>query len=401
VSVELLAALDRKLLAELHHLRCELHAHPELSFAERNTATRLEKFLRSHGIAILARGVAGHGLVALIKGQKDGPCVALRADMDALPIMEENRLAYRSRTPGVMHACGHDGHMAAVAGAGLVLARLRHLWAGKIKLIFQPAEEEGNGARLMVEAGVLESPRPRAILGLHARPELRVGKVQVCSFPAAATGPFTLNIKGRGAHGAYPHLGSDPIVAGAQVVTALQQIVSRRIAPFEPAVVTVGAFHAGTRGNIIPESAQLSGTLRARSDAVMKKLQHWLRTTIKGVCRGLGVQGEIIFHEGTPALHNHPGVAKVVKQAAREILGLQNVIEEEAQTMGGEDFSFYLQRPRGVPGCLLWLGVENHEPLHSPRFDFGHQALRPAVLVLAQAAWKLLKENINHEGKVP
>ncbi len=385
-------ALDGELLGRLRELREGLHRRPELAFQEKHTAQAVADFLQREGIAVVARGVAGTGVVGLIESGRPGPCVALRADMDALPIQEESDLPYRSEVAGAMHACGHDGHVAAVLGAGALLKRARDNLHGNIKLVFQPAEEDGNGALRMVEAGVLENPKVDAVLALHARPPLPVGMAQVCLAPAAATCPFRIVVEGRGGHAAYPHLAADPITAGAQLVVALQQIVSRQVPPFEPAVVTVGSFKAGERGNVIPQRAELLGTIRSRSSPLMAQMKESLERMVEGVARSLGLGARVEFAEGTPALHNTPALVDLVERAAREMLGQDKVIRAEENTMGGEDFAYYLTGAKAVPGCLFWLGVDCPEPLHTSRFDFGQQAVGPGALVLARSAEMLLEE---------
>jgi len=384
--------LPGELIEQADELRRRLHRHPELAFQEHQTARVLEEFLAGHGVEIAGRGLAGTGLVALVRGAAAGPCVALRADMDALPIREETGLEWASARDGVMHACGHDGHMALVATTAAWLARHRGELPGTVKFIFQPREEKGNGARLLVEQGVLDAPPVAAIFAVHARPQLAAGQLQLCRVPSAATNPFTIEILGRGGHGAYPHLAVDPIAIGAQVVVALQQVVARQLPPGQPAVVTVGAFSAGEMGNVIPERARLRGTIRTRHPEVRRQAGEAVRRIAAGVAAALGGECRVEIEEGTPRVRNDDELLDLVEAVARPLLGDDNVLRQEAVTMGGEDFSFYLSEQGGVPGCLLWLGVETDEPIHTSRFDFGSTALAPGIRLLGELAYQALQK---------
>jgi len=382
-----LSSPGSNILAEIGSLREDIHRHPELAFEETRTARIVCDYLERAGVEVAARAVAGTGVVGLLRGERSGPCVALRADMDALPIEERSGLAYRSQNPGVMHACGHDGHTAVLLGAARLLAGVREQLPGCVKFIFQPGEEHGNGARRMVEAGVLtDAPAIGAIFALHARPQIGAGQIELDPVPGAATNPFELRVIGRGTHAAYPHLGIDPIVIGSQIVCALQQVVARRVAPGTAAVVSVGSFQAGQSGNIIPAQAILKGTIRTREPDVRKNVVEAVRGIACEVARALGGECQVEVEEGTPRLRNDPELMELVARVGMDILGEHNVIRHSQITMGAEDFSFYLEEQGGVPGCLFRLGVETDETIHTSGFDFGSAALEPGMLMMANVA---------------
>jgi len=384
---EKLTSLDPGILAEIGSLREDIHRHPELAFEETRTARIVCDYLEGAGVEVTARAVAGTGVVGMLRGERPGPCVALRADMDALPIEEQSGLAYRSQNPGVMHACGHDGHTAVLLGAARLLAGVREQLPGCIKFIFQPGEECGNGARRMVEAGVLtDAPAIEAIFALHARPQIGAGQIELDPVPGAATNPFELRVIGRGTHAAYPHLGIDPIAIGSQIVCALQQVVARRVAPATAAVVSVGSFQAGQSGNVIPAQAILKGTIRTREPDVRKNVVEAVRGIACEVARALGGECRVELGEGTPRLRNDPELMELVARVGMDILGEHNVIRRSQITMGAEDFSFYLEEQGGVPGCLFRLGVETNEAIHTAGFDFGSAALEPGMLMMANVA---------------
>lgn len=346
-----------------------LHRHPELGNREEQTSARIAEQLLSSGWEV--ERPVGTAVVGLLRGARPGKTVALRADMDALPVEEQTNLSFRSEVPGVMHACGHDMHTAGLLGAAKMLARHRDELRGNVKLFFQPDEEGNGGARRMIDAGCLENPSVDAVFGAHVDPELPVGSVGVKYGKSyAASDMFTVLVRGRGCHGASPNEGIDALAVGAQLVSALQSIVSRRIAPTDSAVVTVGSFHAGTAGNVIAETAELEGILRTLGQETRRNVRRWFEETVRGVCAAMGAEAEIRIRESYPGVVNHDSGVDLVRAAAEGMLGAEHVILEDAPTMGTEDFGEFLLR---VPGCFWHLGVQSQdprtsEPLHSPRF---------------------------------
>ncbi|MCL2548877.1 MAG: M20 family metallopeptidase [Symbiobacteriaceae bacterium] len=372
--------------------RRHLHQHPELGFQETNTAAYLSDLLGELGYQVQT-GVAGTGVVGLLHGALgNGKVVALRADMDALPVQELAEAEYRSRNPGVMHACGHDSHMAFTLGAAAILANLKDKLHGSIKIILQPAEEGPGGAQPMIEEGVLQHPIVDYVLGGHAWPDLAVGKVELQGGPMmAASNSWKMKITGRGGHGAEPHRCSDAIAIAAQIIVTLQQIVSRTNDPQDPAVFTVGMFQAGTRANIIAETAELSGTMRTFNDANRSRIQRLIAEIAEGICKPFGATFELEFADGFGATINDDDLAARVVKSAQKILGEAMVSTRMKPSMAAEDFACFAQQ---VPSCYLRLGVNDGirgiYPLHHNRFDIAEEALVTGAMVMAQAAVDLL-----------
>ena len=337
------------------------------------------------------RGVGKTGVVALLEGKVPGPCVLLRADMDALPVHEMNDVPYRSTVEGVMHACGHDCHVAALLATARVLKRLGPLERGSLKLVFQPAEEGGNGALAMIEDGVLESPKVDTAFGLHVWNHLDVGKIAVTPGPfMGAVGGFKARIIGVGGHGAIPHEARDPVLAAAHVVTALQQIVARNVDPLEAAVVTVGSIHGGDAFNVIPEEVSLEGTLRCFDPALADALPGHIERVVTHTAEAFGCRAEIEVEMMMRATVNTPEMAALVRDVAEGIVGKANVVE--MKTLGSEDFSEFLHR---VPGCFFFVGSRNEakgrvHTHHSASFDIDEDALPLAVEMLAAVALRRL-----------
>ncbi|MBN2497628.1 MAG: amidohydrolase [Deltaproteobacteria bacterium] len=378
---ELLRKLDPGFVSRLRALREDLHRHAELGFAEHETAERIRRWLEPLAPDALDCGVAGTGVVALLRG-KPGPVVAFRAEMDALPIQESTGLAFASIHEGVMHACGHDGHMAIALGAAELLAACRREFAGSVKLIFQPSEEKLGGAERMIEAGVLRDPDVDAIYTLHARPQLGTGRIALDPMPSAYADGVDILITGRAAHGAYPHTGVDAVVIGSHIICQLQQIRSREIAPSEPVVVSFGSFQAGRARNVIADRAVLGGTVRTRQPAVRQQVLAALERIAVSTARGLGGQARVELIDSYPRVCNDPALLALARRVGGELLGADRVGETAELTMGGDDFGFYLEEAGGVPGCTIRLGVETDQALHTGGFDFGHQALEPGVLLV-------------------
>lgn len=367
----------------LRALRRDLHRHPELSWKETETQARLERALVANGAADIRR-VARTGLVARIPGRGRGRAVAIRGDIDALPITEATGLPYASVNPGVMHACGHDVHATWAVGAALLLAR--EPAAGDVLIVLQPAEELGEGARAILDAGVLDGAV--AIFGGHVDRRFDVGQVVAQAGPlAASTDTFRIALRGHGGHGARPHLALDPIVGAAELVLALQTIVSRRLDPATPGVVTVGSVHAGTAPNVIPDVVELAGTIRATTPAARQLLVTEVGRFAHAVAATHGLTATVDVTQGTPPLENSPVAAAWAAAAVGDVLGGHANVPLGITNMGGEDFSFYLER---MPGCFLRIGAR--EPggapmdVHTPRFAPAEDALFVGAGVLAQCA---------------
>lgn len=380
----------RALQNDLVQWRRRLHQRPELGFREQLTAAFVAEQLQAWQIDHQT-GVAQTGIVATIQGSHPGPVLAIRADMDALPIQEENQVPYRSQHDGVMHACGHDGHVAIALGTARYLSQHRDGFRGTVKFIFQPAEEGPGGAKPMIEAGVLQNPRVDAIIGLHLWNNLPLGTVGVRTGALmAAVEVFDCVIQGKGGHGALPHQTIDSIVVGAQIVNALQTIVARNVNPIESAVVTVGEFHAGTAHNIIADTAHLSGTVRYFNPAYGDYFQQRVESIIRGICESHGASYQLDYHKLYPPVINDGAIAALVRSVAETVVESPIGVVPECQTMGGEDMSFFLQE---VPGCYFFLGSANPErdlayPHHHPRFDFDETALGMGVEIFVRCVEK-------------
>jgi amidohydrolase len=368
--------------------RRDLHRHPELGFQEHRTAGVVADRLRAAGYEVRT-GVAVTGVVGTLRGGRgQGPTLLLRADMDALPIDEQTSHDFRSTRPGVMHACGHDAHVAIGLAVAERLARSRDEWGGTVRYVFQPAEEGIGGALKMIEEGVLDGVD--AALGLHVWMGLPSGIVGVVPGPLmASAGTFEMVIHGRGGHGAIPHETVDPIAIGAQVVVALQTIVSRNANPLHPAVVTVGGFQAGTAPNVIADSARIFGTVRAMDVEGCQELPRSIERVAGGICQAMGARLEFTYTPDTAPTINHPRLAETVRRAAVEVVGEARVrTDGDVRTMAAEDFGEMLLR---VPGCYFFVGAHSEprgavHPHHSPRFDLCEDALPVGVDVLERAA---------------
>ncbi|WP_010283149.1 M20 metallopeptidase family protein [Bacillus timonensis] len=368
------AELDNS-LEDMTSWRRYMHQHPELSFEEVHTAKYIEEKLVSFGLEVQTQ-IGGNGLVAILKGNEPGKTIALRADFDALPIEDEKDVPYKSTKPGVMHACGHDGHTSALLGTARTLSKYRDKIKGKIVFIFQPAEEKPpGGAKFMIEEGILEGVD--YVFGAHLASDIPLGKVAVGEgYQMAAVDKFEITIKGRGGHGARPHQTVDSLVIGSSVVEGLQKIVSRSIDPLKAAVVTIGVFHAGSAFNVIPDTAKIEGTVRTFDEDVRDQVEAEINSIVKGITSAYHANYEIDYLRGYPALYNHKEETDVVRGLFSEVFTEQNVIEK-TPTMGAEDFAYYLKEK---PGTFFNVGSQNedeatHYPHHHPRFDFDERAL--------------------------
>lgn len=392
-----LEKLIRDELPSLVELRHDLHAHPELMYQERRTSQVVLRELEAIGLEIKSGLAGGTGVLAHLPStrREQGPSVALRADMDALPITENTGKAYASTHPGVMHACGHDGHTAMLVGAARVLAALEDR-PHPVTFIFQPAEEGGAGAERMCDdgalrgagAGGLGTPVAR-VFGQHGWPDYELGTVGTRPGPLlAATDEFDAVIQGEQAHAAYPHQGADPIVAAAAIVTALQTVASRNVGPLDACVVTVGQISAGTAHNVIPACASLGGTIRTLTPETRELAVRRVQTIIEQVARGHGCTSQTTHREGYPVTYNDEGEVERFFRVADAALGRDRVVRVEHPTMGGEDFSYY---GRHVPACFAVLGVRppgsDHWPrLHQPEYDFNDDAIPLGVEMLCRIA---------------
>ena len=377
---------------ELVAVRRDLHMHPELGFEEYRTAKVVAEKLGALGYEVQT-GVGKTGVVGLLQGGQPGDrTVLLRFDMDALPIHEENEVPYRSTVPGVMHACGHDAHVAVGIGVAAVLAKHRESFPGTVKLMFQPAEEGLGGANAMIADGVLEGPRPDVAMGLHVSSNHKLGTAVVRSGAMmAASDAFRVIVRGRGGHGAHPEQTIDAVLVAAQIVVALQTIVARNVNPEEVAVITVGAFQAGEAGNVIADKAELRGTIRSFSQEVRELLHRRIREVVEGIARSLGASAELELRYGVDATVNAPEPTAVMYDAAAAVLGAEQ-IDTTYRTTGGEDFSAVLAR---VPGNYFFIGARNEAkgfsyPHHNPRFDIDEACLPQGVAILCDAAVRCL-----------
>ena len=365
-------------------LRRDIHREPELGFDTEKTAEKVLTALDGLPLDI-ETGVAQNGIVATLEGEGDGPTVALRADMDALPIHEETGLPFSSEIEGKMHACGHDGHTSMLVGAAHALSRedVRDRLNGTVKFVFQPAEEGGGGGRVMVDEGVAEDVS--SIFALHLWPGLPFGTVATKAGPImAAADAFEMEIRGTGGHGAMPHLAADAIVIAAQVVTALQIVVSREVDPVEPAVLTVGEIGAGTAFNIIPEKARLGGTVRTLNPELRERMPGRMEAVARGVAKGMRGDADLDYTFSYPVTVNDQGAADRVLSVAGNLFGDESGLELPNPSMGAEDFAYFLEE---VPGAFIWLGVgEDVSGLHTPQFAFDEEILPRGSALLAALA---------------
>lgn len=371
-------------------LRRDLHRIPETAFTEKKTSAYVADYLQGLGLEVQEE-IAAFGVVGQLKTGRTGPTVMIRADMDALPLHEETGLPFASEHDGIMHACGHDAHMAMALGAASVLSKLTETVNGTIKFVFQPAEEGPGGAKPMIAAGVMENPRVDFAIGCHVWPEIEEGKIGVRSGAfMAAMNRFDLEIIGKGGHGAMPHVCIDALEVGTQVVNALQRVVSRQMDPLEPTVVTVGTFHAGTAFNIIPVTANMSGTARTFNEKTWRSWHERLDRIIGGVCDSMGATYKLETDRGYPPTVNDAGISELVRKCASKVVGAENVVEPE-RTLGGEDMSFFLQQAKG---CYYALGVGKaaSPSVHNPKFDFNERVLAIGVETHCRSALELLKQ---------
>ena len=363
-----------------------LHTIPELGLELPRTSAYVLERLKAIGVSDIETGIALTGMTALIRGTKpgDGKVALIRADMDALPILEANDVEYVSTNPGKMHACGHDAHTSMLLGVAQLLMERRDQFSGTVKLLFQPGEEGPGGAKPMIEAGVLENPHVDAVFGLHVAQDLDLGVIETRPGPLmAASDRFNVVIQGKGGHGASPQLAIDPIVVAAQIVVTLQSILAREIDPVDPAVVTVGKILAGEASNVIPDSAELRGTVRSFNPATRDRLAERVTSIIEGIATSMGATASIEDKFGYPATINDPEMTDLVRAAAEAVVGPDKLLALEPQ-MGAEDFSYFLEQR---PGCFFFVGTRNEEKglvwsHHHPRFDIDEDGMAIGMQVM-------------------
>ena len=362
---------------ELAATRRDIHAHPELGFQEHRTSDLVARMLESYGVEV-HRGIAGTGLVGVLRNGTSKRSIGLRADMDCLPMQETTDVPHRSTVPGQMHACGHDGHTTMLLGAARYLAETRN-FDGTVHFIFQPAEEGGGGGRVMVEEGLFDRFPTDQVYALHNDPELPLGEARITAGPVlAAADRISITVHGKGGHASRPHVCIDPVLVGAQIVVAAQSIVSRSMDPLDAAVLSLCQFHAGSAGYVIPEIAELNGTVRTFKPEVQDMVETRLGAIVRAIAEAHGARAELSFQRGYPPTVNHAAESAFAADVAAEVVGEHNVVRAVEPTMGSEDFSFML---RARPGAYLWIGNGDgsHRAaghglgpcmLHNPSFDF-------------------------------
>jgi amidohydrolase len=378
--------------ATMIDLRRDFHQHPELAMEETRTAAVIAERLRASGLEVRS-GVGKTGVVGVVRGGQPGKTLAIRADIDALPIQEESDFPFKSQTAGKMHACGHDGHIAIGLTVADILARHRDALRGNVTFLFQPAEERIGGAEPMIADGALKNPDVDAVIGLHLLSSLPVGQVGVrAGATFASADMFTLRVHGRGGHGAMPNFSVDPVLVASQIVVTLQSLISREISPFNPAVVTIGSIHGGTAFNIIPDVVELQGTFRAFSAEDRVHIQARIQDVANNVAAAMRATVEVEMSNGCPPCVSDEGMAQLVQRAAADAIGAQNIRSDQLTT-GSDDMAFFLN---AVPGCYFVVGVQNKDkgydaPHHSPRFKIDEDGLSVGVEVMVRAALDYLQ----------
>lgn len=379
-----------ELYGELVRLRRKYHMYPELSFAEHRTSKTIADYLGKLGIDVV-EGVGRTGVIGIIKSDYPGKVVALRADIDALPIQEENTFEYKSQNPGIMHACGHDVHITCLLGAADILSRYRHKMKGAVKLIFQPAEEIMQGAEAMIKDGVLDNPPVDIIFGLHTDPEIQAGCVGVRKGPLfAAYDSFEIIVKGVSGHAGVPQQANDAIVAAAAVIQNCQTIISRNISPFDNAVVSIGVISGGKYPNIVCDEVLIKGTVRTFEEDAQNTIISKMNSIVENTCKALGATGELIYKKLSSPVINSEGIYLSAKSSAKKIVGNSGIVEAK-MTCGGEDFALYQQ---AAPGFFYMLGVGGegtNYSWHHPRYNPSELSLPVGAGILAQAAFDILK----------
>ena len=391
--------LSDKEIKEAIGFRRNLHQHPELGYEEVETTEKIRRKLQEWGVEILDTGLKT-GLVASIGLGKTSQCIALRADIDALPIQEASGLPFASKKAGIAHCCGHDLHTTALLYAAKLLKGSEKDISGRVLLIFQPAEEKLNGSHSVIATGIFETYHPQYIIGLHTWPEIPGGTIGVRKGPSmAASDSLKITVHGKGGHGAHPHKSIDPICMTGYILTALQTIVSRNIAPLDSGVVTIGKITGGTAPNVIPDKVVMEGTVRSLDPSVRQLIQERLETLIPSIAQGFGGSCEVEYQKGNPPVINDAHVVDCIAKAGKEVLGEDKVIELEKASMGSEDFADYLEI---LPGALFRIGTCNkeeksHRPLHNSGIVFDEKGIVAGAQVLAQTAWDGFQESAEEQ----
>ena len=383
--MENIQTLAKKLAPEFIEVRHHLHAHPELSYQEFETSKFVQERLKQLNIPF--KIMATTGVIGIIEGKNPSSrIVALRADMDALPIQEENNVEYKSLNKGVMHACGHDVHTTCLLGAAKILCQTKNEWEGTVKLIFQPGEEKNpGGASLLIKEGVLENPKPSAIYALHVNPQLETGKLSFRGGKVMASADeLYITIKGKGGHAAAPHTTADTILIASQLVVALQQIISRNNNPFSPSVLSITSFQGGFTTNVIPSEVKLMGTFRAMDEEWRKKAHELITRLATELVHSMGAEIDLHIDVGYPTVYNNEELTAKAKKIAEEVMGKENV-EETEMRMGAEDFGYYSQK---IPGCFFRLGTGNKKKgitagVHTPVFNIDEDAIEIGIRMMA------------------
>lgn len=374
---------------ELKQIRRTLHQYPELGFEETNTSKYIKEFLTKEGIEYTE--FAKTGVCGIINGTKEGnnKVIALRADIDGLPIQDKKTCEYSSKVKGKMHACGHDGHTTILLGAAKILNKHKDEFSGIVKLIFEPAEETTGGAKVMIKEGVLENPKVDVMCGLHVEETIDCGSIMVRKGTVnAASNPFNITIKGAGGHGAYPDTAIDPIVIAGHVITSLQSIVSREIKPVNPSVVTIGSIHGGTAQNIIPSEVKMSGIIRTMTNEDREFAKQRLKEIVNGICTTFRGSAEIEIEESYPCLYNDDDMVDLLEKSAIEILGVENVKLQKNPKLGVESFAYFANE---VPSVFYFLGIRNEKKgiihsAHNNLFDIDEDALPIGVAIQCEIA---------------
>ncbi|MFL0196327.1 M20 family metallopeptidase [Clostridium sp. WILCCON 0269] len=376
---------------ELIEIRRDFHRHPELGYEEKRTSQKIKEFLKNIGVEYIE--TAGTGICAIIRG-KGYKTIGIRADIDALPLEDNKNCSYSSKVKGKMHACGHDGHTTILLGVAKILSSIKDELKGNVKLFFEPAEETTGGAKLMVKEGVLENPKVDRIIGLHVDENIEVGNIGLkLGVVNAASNPFTIKIKGVGAHGARPNMGVDPVVISSHVIIALQEIISRELPPTDAAVITVGSIHGGTAQNIIPEEVIISGTMRTMRTEHREYVKKRLYDITYGIVSSMRGKCEINIEESYPCLYNDDNVAQDILKAAYEVIGKEHVKMLESPSMGVESFAYFsMERP----AAFYYLGCRNESkniiyPAHGGLFDIDEDCIPIGVAIQCRAAYDFLK----------
>ena len=382
---EKIRQLAKDYAPETIEFRRHLHAHPELSYKEFQTSAFIQEKLKGLGIPYEIKATTG--VVGLIKGKNpEKRVIALRADMDALPIREENAVSYKSQNDGIMHACGHDAHTSILLGASKILHELKSEWEGTVKLIFQPGEERNpGGASLLIKEGVLHNPQPQAIFGLHVHPGLEIGKFSFRGGPSMASADeIYITVRGKGGHASTPQLTVDTVLVASHIVVALQQVISRNKNPFSPSVLTISSFQGGYTTNVIPSEVKLMGTFRSIDETWRFQAHKLIHRICKGIAQGMGAEIDVVVDVGYPVVNNDEKLYPVARKMAEDFVGRENVEETEVR-MGAEDFGYYTQE---IPGCFYRLGVMNAAKgitsgVHTPTFDIDESAIEKGMGMMA------------------